>query len=319
MMTASGNTFFFSWEVQLMEWLQTHLSSMWISIISFFSIFGEELILILIFGFLYWSYDKKLAKTVGLSVIMGLVWNTMAKNIALRRRPYFDQNGIKLLRVVDPEADIYNITAQGYSFPSGHSTNAAAMFTSLAVNLRKRWFTLIAIAIPLLAGISRIVVGAHYPTDVFAGWLLGIITVFIIQLLQNRVKNTLLLYGILLVTALPGLFFCKSADYFTAMGLLVGFFGGTLLEERYVHFENTRKPVRMIVRVLGGLAIYFILNALLKMPFSKEFLTCGSTAALLVRCTRYAIIAFIEFGVYPMLFQVFTNKRDEKSCIFAHS
>ena len=91
-MTASGNTFFFSWEVQLMEWLQTHLSSMWISIISFFSIFGEELILILIFGFLYWSYDKKLAKTVGLSVIMGLVWNTMAKNIALRRRPYFDQS-----------------------------------------------------------------------------------------------------------------------------------------------------------------------------------------------------------------------------------
>lgn len=303
MMTADGNTFFFPWEVQLMEWLQAHLGETWTSIMSFFSIFGEELVLILILGFLYWSYDKKLAKTVGLTVIMGLVWNTMVKNITLRRRPYFDHNRIKILRIVDREADIYNIAAQGYSFPSGHSTNAAAVFASLAVNLRKRWFTVMAIALPLLAGVSRFVVGAHYPTDVLAGWLLGIISVFFIQLLQSRVKNTLLLYGILLVTAVPGFFFCKSADYFTAMGLLVGFFGGTLLEERYVHFENTHKPVQMLVRVLGGLAIYFLLNIVLKMPFSKEFLACGSTAALLVRSVRYAIIAFIEFGVYPMLFK----------------
>lgn len=302
-MTADGNTFFFQWEVQLMEWLQTHLGGTWTSILSFFSIFGEELVLILILGFLYWSYDKRLARTVGLTVIMGLVWNTMTKNIVMRRRPYFDHEGIRILRVVDPEADIYNITAQGYSFPSGHSTNAAAVFASMAVNLRKHWFTVIAIAIPLLAGVSRFVVGAHYPTDVLAGWLLGIICVLAIQLLQSRIKNTLLLYGILLATAVPGFFFCKSADYFTAMGLLVGFCGGTLMEERYVRFENTRKPVLMIARLLGGLAIYFLLSAVLKMPFSKEFLTCGSTAALLVRSARYAIIAFVEFGVYPMLFK----------------
>jgi membrane-associated phospholipid phosphatase len=48
----------------------------------------------------------------------------MAKNIALRRRPYFDHESIHILRVVEPEADIYDIAAQGYSFPSGHSTNA---------------------------------------------------------------------------------------------------------------------------------------------------------------------------------------------------
>ena len=313
MITADGNTFFFPWEVQLMEWLQTHLGEAWISVISFFSMFGEELVLILILGFLYWSYDKKPARTVGLTVLMGLVWNTMAKNIVMRRRPYFDHEGIRILRVVDPEADIYNIAAQGYSFPSGHSTNAAAVFGSLAANLRRRWLTALAIALPLLAGVSRFVVGAHYPTDVLAGWLLGIICVLVIQLLQSRVKSTPLLYGILLATALPGFFFCKSADYFTAMGLLVGFCGGTLLDDRYVHFENTRKPLRMIARVLGGLAIYFLLNTVLKMPFSDEFLACGSTAALLVRSARYAIIAFIEFGVYPMLFK-HANRIKINSC-----
>ena len=136
-MVASGNSFFFPWEVNLMEWLQSHISGAGISVISRFSMFGEELLLILILGFVYWSYDKKLGMTMGLSAIMGMVWNTMVKNIVLRRRPYFDHEAIKILRVVDPEADIYDVAAQGYSFPSAHSTNAATMFGSLAVNLHR--------------------------------------------------------------------------------------------------------------------------------------------------------------------------------------
>ncbi len=299
-----GNTFFFTWEVSLMEWLQTHISNTGISFMSFFSLFGEELPLILIVGFVYWSYDKKLGRKVGLIAIMGLIWNTMIKNIVMRRRPYFDHENINILRIVEPEADIYDISAQGFSFPSAHSTNSVTVFGSLAVNLRKRWFTVIAIIIPLMTGISRFVVGAHYPTDVMAGWLLGLTSVVLVTILQNRVKNTLVLYGILLMTAIPGFFYCTSADYFTAVGLLMGFMGGTLLDDYYVHFEDTRKPMSMVARLLGGLAVYLVVNSLLKMPFSKEFLSDGSTAALMVRCARYAIVAFIDFGVYPMLFKL---------------
>lgn len=309
-MAAAGNTFFFPWEVALMEWLQANVGDVGISIASFFSMFGEELPLILIVGFLYWCYDKTVARTIGLSAIMGLTWNTMIKNIALRRRPYFDHESIKILRVVDPEADIYDISAQGYSFPSAHSTNATTVFGSLAFALRNRWVTVIAIVIPLLTGISRFVLGAHYPTDVLAGWLLGLASIGIVRLLQKRVKNTLALYGILLVTAIPGFFYCKSTDYFTGMGLLIGFMGGTLLDDHCVHFENTRKPISMILRLLGGLAVYFVVNTALKLPFSKEFLADGSTASLLVRCARYAVIAFIDFGVYPMAFRF--EKKNEK-------
>lgn len=302
-MTEIGNTFFFPWEVTLMEWLQANISDAWISFMSFFSLFGEELPLILIVGFLYWSYDKQLGRKVGLIAIMGLTWNTMIKNIVIRRRPYFDHEGIDILRVVEPEADIYDISAQGYSFPSAHSTNAVTVFGSLAINLRKRWFTVIAIVIPLLTGISRFVVGAHYPTDVMAGWMLGLISVVLVQTLQMRVKSTLTLYGILLVTAVPGFFYCTSADYYTAVGLMIGFMGGTLLDDYCVHFEDTRKPLLMAVRLLGGLVVYLVVNTALKLPFSDEFLSNGSTAALMVRCARYAIVSFIGFGVYPMLFK----------------
>ena len=303
MSVLSGNTYFFPWEVNLIEWLQTHIGGAGISLISHLSIFGEEMLMILIVGFVYWSYDKKLGRTIGLTAIMGLAWSTMIKNIALRRRPYFDHEGIKIMRVVDAKADIYDIAAQGYSFPSIHSANAATVFGTLAVNLRKRWMTIAAVMILLLTGFSRVVVGAHYPTDVLVGWKLGLISVMITLVLQKRIKNTPVLYGILLITAVPGLFYCKSSDYFTSMGLLVGFMGGTLLDDRFVHFENTRKPISMIARVLGGLALYLALNTILKLPFSKEFLSGGSTAGMLVRSARYAIVAFVDFGVYPMLFR----------------
>jgi hypothetical protein len=224
-----------------------------------------------------------------------------------------DHEGIKILRLPEAKADPYDISAQGYSFPSAHSSNSSGMFVAMAACLRKRWATALAILLPLLTGISRVVLGAHYPTDVLGGWLLGVLIVLIVPALQKRVKNTLVLYGILLLVNIPGFFYCKSADYFTGAGLLIGFMGGTLLEESCVHFENTRKPLWTVIRLLGGLAVYFVLNKLLKLPFSEEFLSNGTTASLLVRCARYGVIAFVDFGVYPMLFRLENGRAMKKT------
>lgn len=300
-MELTGNTFSFPWEASLMEWLQTHLSGA-VPVISFLSTFGEELVMILILGFLYWWYDKKAGKAIGLSVLMGITWNPLIKNVFLRRRPYFDHEGIRILRLVEPKADPMNISAQGFSFPSGHSTNAVAMYGSLGQYFKKKWLTAAALALPLLVGFSRVVVGAHYPTDVFVGWLLGVIVLLLVPWLQKKLQKDWLLYLILLATVLPGFFYCKSADYFTGAGLMIGFMAGSLLEDRKVRFSNTRSIPCGLLRLAGGLAVYFTMNFLLKAPFSKTFLDGGTTGALLVRAARYAVIAFLEFGVYPMLF-----------------
>ena len=132
-----GNTFFFPWEVSLMEWLQSHLSPGAISVISQFSMLGEELFLVLLLGFLYWSYDKKLARKLGFNLLMVQIWYPMIKNVALHRRPYFDHEGIRVLRLPDSSADAMDIVAQGYSFPSGHSASAMSAFAGLAANLKK--------------------------------------------------------------------------------------------------------------------------------------------------------------------------------------
>ena len=75
------------------------------------------------------------------------------------------------------------------------------------------------------------------------------------------------------------------------------------MEEKYVRFENTRSPVRSVLRVIGGGVIFLGLNTLLKLPFSKDFLAGGTFPALLVRCARYAISCFTAFAIYPMVFK----------------
>jgi undecaprenyl-diphosphatase len=63
--------------------------------------------------------------------------------------------------------------AGGPSFPSGHSSNAFAMATSLCI-LYPKWYV---IAPSLLwagtVGYSRIYLGVHYPSDVLAGAIVG--------------------------------------------------------------------------------------------------------------------------------------------------
>ena len=112
-----------------------------------------------------------------------------------------------------------------------------------------------------------------------------------------------LLYGILLLMGLPGFFYCKSLDFFEGYGMLLGFVLAVEFEQKYVNFENVRGALRSVLRVVGGVAVFFGLNELTKMPFSADFLNSGAMSALLIRTARYTLVVFVVMGVYPMLFK----------------
>ena len=307
-MELTGNTFYFEWEISLILWLQAHMGSIGTALASFISAFGEELACVVVIGFLYWCYDKRVGRFVGLNALVGLVLNPMIKNVFLRRRPYFDNPGIKCLKPVNKEADIYNIAAQEYSFPSGHSTNAVAVYTSLAMKGKgSKALTVIGVLVPLLVGVSRFCLGVHYPTDVLCGWLLGLAVIAAVPRLRQRINNDRIFYCVLLALGLPGFFYCKSQDFFTGYGLLLGFILADLFERRWVRFENTRSPLRAVLRIVGGAAIFFGLNTLCKLPFSTEYLESGVMSAMMIRMLRYAVVIFTDIGLYPMLFR-YTGK-----------
>lgn len=75
----------------------------------------------------------------------------------------------------------------GYSFPSGHATGIAALMGVLVVltaqrvrDSRLRTVLITAcVSIALLVGVDRVFLGAHYPSDVTAGWLIGSLVVLL--------------------------------------------------------------------------------------------------------------------------------------------
>ena len=313
---AVGTIFYFDWEMQLMEWLQAHIGSSGIGfwILSNLSAFGEQLLLVVIMGFLYWGLNKEFGKYIGMNVLMANVWNPMVKNLVLRLRPYFVTSyNVQLLRPIDSSADIMDVAAQGYSFPSGHSANAVTVYGSLAAHeKRNKLLWTLAIVLPLFVGFSRVFVGAHYPTDVLAGWFLGALIVVVVPILKKKIKNRWVFYGILLLTSVPGFFFCTSNDYFSSFGMLFGFILAEPFEEKYVKFENTSNIFRCILRTIGGGIIYFGLNEALKLPFPKDLLSNAGVISQMIRALRYAITIFVVIGVYPMLFKVTGKLFDKK-------
>lgn len=57
------------------------------------------------------------------------------------------------------------------SFPSGHSAAAGSFFGAFLMLIPR--FRVVFIGLALVIGVSRVIVGAHYPSDVAAGLLLG--------------------------------------------------------------------------------------------------------------------------------------------------
>lgn len=62
------------------------------------------------------------------------------------------------------------------SYPSGHATSAAVVYLLLALVLPRRhrpWWLGLAALLTMLTGLSRIMLGVHYASDVVGGWMLG--------------------------------------------------------------------------------------------------------------------------------------------------
>lgn len=139
-------------------------------------------------------------------------------------------------------------------------------------------------------------------TDVLAGWLLGLLAAFGLGKLQRLLPRKLL-YPLLLLSGLPGWFYCRSTDFYSAFGLLLGFVLAVPFEEKYVRFGPAPGVLRKVLRLAGGLLVFLGLNALLKLPFPKELLASDDFLSHLIRALRYAVVCFADIGLYPLLFR----------------
>ena len=197
-----------------------------------------------------------------------------------------------------------------FSFPSGHSTNGVIAYGSMPAYKKNKGLLAVGILMPLLIGLSRVMLGVHYPTDVLVGWACGGAVVLFVSYLQRKIERKGLLRLVIFTVSLTGIFFCRTSDYYTALGVMGGMFLALPFEKKYVNFEMTSDPAVASLRVLGGLILYFALNTLMKMPFDAEWLAQPELPQFLVRAVRYFIIGFVLLGIYPMLFRMENRIRE---------
>lgn len=294
------------WEVKCIEWIQGSLGDLNSTVGSVLSFIAGEIGLLLALLILLFCWKKESGKRLALIIVSVNTWLPMLKAAVMRLRPYMEYpDRIRGIGDIGSSASMDSISAQGYSFPSTHSASAASLFIPLANEVKKKWLWITAVLLVLLVGVSRAVNGMHYPTDILAGWTLGLAGAGICVLLEKKVKNSWIRHLILLASVLPGLFFVRTEDYFTCLGLMTGLIAAIHFDEKFVNYSDTRNVWAMILRVAGAFALYFVLNTLLKLPFSKEFLAGETLEAFLVRTVRYAVIIFTIIGVYPMAFPLF--------------
>ena len=84
------------------------------------------------------------------------------------------------------------------SFPSGHALTSAAVYLTLGAllmrvaesRLAKFYCMFVAMLTTLLVGSTRVYLGVHYPTDVLAGWLVGLSWALFCWLLERAIERS---------------------------------------------------------------------------------------------------------------------------------
>ena len=279
---------------------------------------GEESVVILAVAILYWCISKRIAYSLGFAYFFsGLAVNTLKIGCRIDR-PW----------IIDPTFNVVEGAkghATSYSFPSGHTQSATALYGTLGLTAGKGWLkALFLLGIPVV-GFSRMYLGVHTPADVLVGFAVTASFVVLFTLLCRNNEPTLRFFavaGLVLTLCSFGalayalhlygrgiIAYDYAADICKMLGAAVGFALGCPLEHRYVRFSPRTGDIwQHIFKVAVGISITLLLKSGLKPIFALI-----ASQSLVMDALRYGIVILWVVVAWPAIFSRFIRASEDSA------
>ena len=137
----------------------------------FITLFGNKGLFFIALSIVLMLFSK--TRKTGLAMLFAvgigaLLTNVIIKNAVARPRPYTSEI------YKEYHAFVGGILESEFSFPSGHATVSATSMVALFLGFNKKW-SFVGLIFAFVIGLSRIYLIVHYPTDVIAGFIVGVV------------------------------------------------------------------------------------------------------------------------------------------------
>ena len=236
-----------------MEWVNSIRGPNLTIFFQYITWLGYKDFLFLFVPFCYWFFDRKIFSTFTLFVFISALINAFLKDFFQDPRPENIESIDPFLVSLDPS----------YGFPSGHAQLAVVIWGFILLRSKNNFIKILCLFLIASISFSRIYLGVHDIADVISGIIFGIVSLVLLeQLLSNKgrwlreLNKTwhFLIYLIFFALAYTAWPLEENNLVALALGaLVIGFWLGKIMDEKYFNFQNPDNIVLKITFV--GLAI----------------------------------------------------------------
>lgn len=286
---------------------------------------GEELVFMGVALILFWCVDKWKGYYILSVGFLGTLLSQFLKLLCRVPRPWVRDPSFTVVESAKSQAT-------GYSFPSGHTQNAVGTFGGIARSCKKTWLRWTMGILTALIAFSRMYLGAHYPSDVGAALVIGVVLVFAMYPVIRRAQQSArFMYGFLGAMTLIALGYLAYlllcpfpaevritdpvtgiSNYeeglkngYTLLGCLLGLIVSYAVDRR-VNFSELATPLGQLCKVVLGLAIIIAIRVLLKKLFGLI------SDGLYWNAARYFCMVVFAGAVWPRSFPFWARLGQKK-------
>lgn len=288
------------WGTEVLVDIQSYTSEWMMVLFAGITFLGNEEFYLLLLPVVYWCIDRQIGIRLGFLSLFSAWVNSVIKHIFAIPRPADPR-----LKIPHPETSP--------SFPSGHSQGAVVNWGYLAYSFRNPILWVVAVLLILGIGLSRMVLGVHFPQDIIGGYIIGLVLLVVYIWAEPPVSRWLgaqprSLQAILAVGVPLILIFLHPADTeghypaagaITPLSAIAGFGLGLIMERSTVRFRVEGVWWQRVLRFLLGLVIVALLYFGVRLLLPE-----GMAYALeaFLRSVRYALVGWAVSFLCPWLF-----------------